>query len=407
MLIGFLVSILMLALVCLIFFLTNTPTQVERKEIVSFSIIIENGDNFDLLSTWLDDLNYSHFTFVLWEENEEDILNNSTRVNRLKQYGKIIPRRDYIQLETPSNRKAKIDDMIEKYNNSLGCIPKGIMAFIPDTYTCQYLLEKNFTYVQGYCFDQYSIDYMSMRGAWQLPYYADSFHVNIPNIHSSKGIIILPHVTWDFLESFRTSRELNLHPINLKRTFNNSVSREKQYFLELIDYTITGSNPFGIAFCQFEWNWILDKCYDDEVKDWLNTTIQTRPYEFWDFETIAQWFRANYQFTPCYNVDFVSPYSYERIEWYYDKKSRIARIGNEVVSYVDYTDQKADKYLTETGGIDWSKPWTDVNCIDTSLEFKIDAFGGGYLTHPCKTDPYNYTGDLSDFPSAYKSHSSQ
>ena len=147
--------------------LLNVPSgcsEVSRREIVALSMMIESDTRFDSLSVWLDDLNYSKFTFVLWEGAEDNILNNSTRVAKLEEYGEIIPRRCYIQEYTPSTRKAKIDAMITKYNDSLGYVPKGMMDYMPDTYTVQYLLERNFSYVQGYCFDQWVIDYMSDRG---------------------------------------------------------------------------------------------------------------------------------------------------------------------------------------------------------------------------------------------------
>lgn len=381
---------------------------VEHKEVVSFSVIFDwrnanTGFYFDKLACWLDELNYSEFTFVLWEEIEDDILNNSTRVDKLKQYGKIIPRRDYLQQLAPSERKTQIDNMISKYTSKLGLTPKGMMSFIPDTYTVQYLLQKNFTYVQGYCFDQYIIDYMSMRGGFQMPYYANPNHALIPS-NQMQGIVILPHSTWDWIESFRITHNMHLHPMNLIKLFNSDVTKAKNYFLSLIDYALNGSEPFGLAICQFEWEWCVDWGYDEHAKDWINTTINTRTYEFWDLETIAEWFKANYQFTPTYHIAFTSPYSNEQIEWSYDLNSRIARIGNKVVSYVDYAKQASDKFLTEAKRVNWAVPSSSSNCIDNSLEFKIDALGGGELRAPIKTDMYHYSGSLSDFPSHFYSN---
>lgn len=379
-----------------IFFMLKTRA---RKEIVSLSIMVENATVFNSLSTWLDDLSYSKFTFVLWEEAENDILNNATRISKLEQYGDIIPRRDYTQMSTPQQRKDAIDSMIAEYNSSLGYVPKGIMSFIPDTYTAQYLLSRNFSYIQGYCIDQFIIDYMTQRGGWQLPYYAHSSHALRPNT-SPRGLVILPHVTWDWLESFRIHHRLNTHPISVLQFFDN-VSQGKQYWLELIDYSLSGCDPFGYVGIQTEWAWIKSLGWDDEFSDWINTLVQNRTYDMWTFKETAEWLLQNYQFTPTYTVNFTSPYSEESIEWYYYLEGRVARIGNEVVSYVDYTNQVADKFIVERKGINWGIPPSDLNCIDNSLTFEIDALGGGELRLPVKTASVTYSGDLSHFRSWY------
>jgi hypothetical protein len=385
-------------------FLPYTQVQAQtKKEIVSFSIIFDyyqGSDYFDQLSSWLNSLDYHNFTFVLWEETENSILYNASRVNTLKEYGKIIPRRDYLQQFTPQQRKDAIDSMITKYNTTIGEIPKGLMSFIPDTYTSQYLLERNFTYIQGYCFDQYVIDFMTMRGAFQMPYYANPFHVNMPNTQS-RGIVILPHSLWDWIASFKISHNLHTHPHMIKTIFDEDVERAKDYFLKLIDYSLYGSEPFGYCTFQFEWNWIYAWNYTEYIKDWIQELL-SRDYTFMDFEEVAQWFRENYQLTPTYRINFISPYTNERIEWYYDTKIRVARIENQVVSFIDYTKQNPDKYLTKTQTIHWDQPQTDLNCIDTRLEFEIDALGGGYLRAPIKTQPYYYTGDLANFQLTYQ-----
>lgn len=384
--------------------LLNVPSgcsEVSRREIVALSMMIESDTRFDSLSVWLDDLNYSKFTFVLWEGVEDNILNNSTRVAKLEEYGEIIPRRCYIQEYTPRIRKAKIDAMITKYNDSLGYVPKGMMDYMPDTYTVQYLLERNFSYVQGYCFDQWVIDYMSDRGGWQLPYYANPFHVLCPNT-DLRGMVVLPHNIWDWVASFRVSQDINSHPLCLKWFFDGDVEKGKDYWLRLIDYSLSGCDPFGYVSVQVEWDFINTGNWVNETKDWFDTLITNRTdYDFWTFEETATWFTQNYQFTPEYSVNFVSPYSDVRMEWYYDLESRVARIGNEVVSYVDYTVQSPDKYITSNKGINWGVPPSDLNCLDNSLVFEVDALGGGYLRYPVKTDTVTFTGDLADFGSFY------
>lgn len=377
------------------------PIKAEKTKIVNFSVIIDSASNFDALMSWLDTLNFSDFTFVLWENCEDDILNNATRLNKLKQYGEIIPRIAYIQQKTPSERLSYIDQKLAKYNNSLGYMPMGIFDFIPDTFSAQYVYDKGLIYYQGYCFDSWTIDFMSMRGGFQMPYYASDIHILIPS--NQKSIVLLPHSTWDWISSFKYSQNIHLHPYNLiKRIFNDDVDKAKNYFLKLMDYTIMGSSPFGYAVFQFEWEWCYSEGITDNILDWINTTITTRPYSFWMFNKTAIWFRNTYTSTPTYRINFISPYLNERIEWYYDTESRIARIDNQVVSYVDYTEQNPDKFLTQNKLINWGIPSSDLNSIDISLKFKIDALGGASNRHPIKTDSYTYSGDLANFKTYYE-----
>ena len=388
-----------LVMICLVILFSIPNIKQYKKEIVVFSVMIEADIDFDYFLSWLKDLNYTHFTFVLWEEAEDNILNNATRVNALKNYGEIIPRRDYLQLSTPQERRNKIDEMVEKYNNSLGYTPKGIMSFIPDTFTVQYLLEKNFSYIQGYCFDQYVIDYMTMRGGWQMPYYANLSHVLVPN--SQKSIVVFPHLTWDWIESFRISHHLNTHPLNLKEFFDGDATKAKAYWLSLIDSSLSCSEPFGFAVCQFEWQWLCKEKWENVTKDWICTLVKTQNYAFLNFEETAEWFLTNYSSSPIYKIIFVSPYTGERIEWYYDNRNRIARIGSEIVSYVNYMNQTQDRYLNQIAQMNWGTTPSESNCIDYSLQFEIDALGGGYLRSPIKTATFTYKGDLSSFAKFY------
>lgn len=393
--------------ICLSNLRVHVTISVPRKEIVCFSIVVDNASEFDTLSTWLDDLNYSKFTFALWESEEDEILNNATRIAKLEEYGDIIPRRGYIQTKTPQQRKDTIDSMIAEYNSSLGYVPNGLHDFIPDTYTCQYLLSKGFSYVQGYCLDQWAIDYMSQMGGWQLPYFADPLHVLRPSSQPS-GIVVLPHNTWDWIDGLTVHLSVNSHVQNLMaHIFVGDNASAKDYWLKLMDYTLAGCDPLGYFCMQFEFDWVQKQGYADEAKDWISAVMENRTYDLMTFNETANWLSQNYKYTPVYTVDFQSPYSGERIEWYHDNKSRVARVGNKVVSYVDYTDQCADKYITEKKDIDWGLPHTlDLNCIDNSLMFTIDALGGGTWRHDPKTEAVTYSGRLSHFGQWYAtSHS--
>ncbi len=92
-------------MVCFVILFSTPNVNQHKKEIVVFSIMIEADIDFDYFLSWLEDLNYTHFTFILWEEAEASILNNATRVNALKNYGEIIPRRLPSAFHTAGTKK--------------------------------------------------------------------------------------------------------------------------------------------------------------------------------------------------------------------------------------------------------------------------------------------------------------
>jgi hypothetical protein len=378
---------------------TTTVAQPNQTNIVALSIIIDEASYFDQLAAWLRALNFKNFTFVVVEGATNDyILKNVTRLSVLEQYGKIIPRLSYSQGYEPDNRILNANFTLNEFTEALGYTPKGVMDFIPDTYTSQYLLTRGVEYYQGYCFDQYNIDLMTMRGGFQMPYYANASNVLCPS-RSTGGMVILPHSTWDWVASFTVSHNIQLHPVTLMNLkFDGGKSAVKSYFLEMIDETFAGSSPFGYVTVQFEWSWCCRDADTSQVLDWIRTLLSTRPsYNYWTFEEAANWFKANYDQTPTYRIEFTSPYDGEQIEWYYSLSSRVARMGNDVVSYVDYTDQQPDKYLNSYTPLSWKPSSNLPTVIDNSLQFKVDALGGGYLRAPVATSTFPYGGDLQFF----------
>lgn len=379
--------------------------QTSQTNIVSLSIIIDEPSYFDQLAAWLEALNFRNFTFAVEEGNTETyILGNATRVSFLEQYGKIIPAPSYMQALTPSDRILYANSTLNEFANALGYTPKGVMDFIPDTYTAQYLLTRGVEYYQGYCFDQYNIDFMTMRGGFQMPYYSSASNILCPST-SVGGMVVLPHSTWDWVASFTVSHNIQLHPMNLiDKIYTGSVAAAKAYFLSMIDNTFAGSSPFGYVTVQFEWTWCVVAGDTGNALDWIQSLLSTRPsYKYWNFEDAVNWFKMNYNQTPVYRIQFTSPYDGEKIEWYNDLSSRVARIGDNVVSYVDYSDQLPDKYLNSSATIIWLSPPNFTNGIDDSLAFKIDALGGGRLRAPVATQSVPYTGDLASFKAYYTS----
>jgi len=381
---------------------TSGESYSNHPNFISISVIIDKDKDFDDLWSWLESVNYTKFTFVICaDENEGYILDNSTRINILKQYGKLIPRLPYYQQYSPSNRERKINDTLDNYRAKVGYVPKGIMDFVPDTYSANYAMLKGVEYIQGYCFDQYAIDYVTERGGFQMPYYASPTHILVPSI-TSGGIVVLPHSTWDWVASFTVDHNLQTHVDNLMTIFHNNRTLAKNYFLSFIDNTFSGSQPFGFVNFQFEWSWTRDYNNTDVAKEWI-TTLMTEYSQFLvTYEEFVEWFKLNYPATPEYKIKFNSPYDNSNIEWYFSNESRVARIGDYVVSYVDYTKQLPDKYLNQIATINWLGNASDPkNCVDVSLTFNVDALGRGRLRHPPSSFPISYVGDLRNFSKYY------
>src|SRR3990170_244326 len=380
----------------------SQPNSVTPTKIVSLSIIIDEANHFDELADWLRDLNFRNFTFVVVEGTTNAyILENATRLNTLKQYGEIIPRLSFMQGYAPSNRILNANFTLNEFADALGYVPKGVMDFVPDTYTSQYLLTRGVEYYQGYCFDQYNVDRMTTRGGFQMPYYANQSNILCPS-QSTGGMVVLPHSTWDWSASFTVSHNLQLHPLNLMNMKYPGNQTAKAYVLSMLDDSLAGSSPFGYVTVQFEWSWLFQDGDVSQVLDWIRTLLSTRPsYRYLTFEDTVDWFRGNYEQTPTYRINFASPFDGTRIEWYYSLSGRVARVDEKVVSYVDYTRQQPDRYLESFTPLFWGSPSNSTNSLDNSLSFKIDALGGGALRATVSTEAVPFDGDLQYFETYY------
>jgi hypothetical protein len=382
----------------------GSVTASSGKNIICMSIILDQGfDDFDNLASWLSSVGYRNFTFAIDNLVEAYVLSNTNRVNTLKQYGKLVPRLATYQQYAPATRQSLVDSELANFTSEVGYMPSGVFDFIPDTLTANYLLTKGVEYYQGYCFDQYAVDYMSERGGWQMPYYASSANILVPS-STDEGMVVLPHSTWDWVSSFTSQllagQNLQLHPLNLiNKIYGNNSSAAKNYFMSMISNTFAGSQPFGFVNFQFEWSTTESAGDLDAVKEWITALNSTYPNDLWTYEGLVTWFKSMYASTPTYRINFTSPYDGQNIEWYYDTTKRVARINGEVVSYVNYSSQYLDKYLTQRAAFSWQGSSTDPsNCVDDSLIILIDALGGGYLRArgiACEAVPYS--GDLAKF----------
>jgi len=370
-----------------------TVSGITRKDFVSLSIAIDADSGFDDLNTRLTALDFHNFTFIIWYNSAWTyILMNSTRVDILKSFGVLIPMFSYPQVYYPIDRKAWLDAAFANFLTYVGYIPRGFMSFCPDTYMNQYAYDAyNCTYVQGYCFDQYHVDAMTERGGWQLPYYSSVSHVLKPS--DAKGLVVFPHVTWDWLDSFMLGHWYNTHIQNLMYIFGYNLTSAKDYFVNLIDNSVTSCSPFGFVSVQWEWVWMSSYGYQEHVFDWFETILENPLYTFWTYQDIAEWFLTNYEANPVYRVSFTSPHSQNTVEWYWNTQKRVCRYGGRVMSYLDYSIPNNDKYRTTKqvlaeGDVDL----TLYNCI------KIDALGGGDLRFEGVGDGQIYSGDLALFP---------
>jgi hypothetical protein len=156
---------------CLGLSLFAYPVSVDaNNNFVSLSLIMDtpsvwNETYYTKLCSFLSNIGYKNWTFCVWDTAFNIWIDNTTRLNKLKEYGVLIPRLAYMQLKNPSDRLTYVDGVFDNWSSKVGYYPSGVFDYIPDTYTANYIYDKyNCTFYQGYCFDQYRVDYMSMRG---------------------------------------------------------------------------------------------------------------------------------------------------------------------------------------------------------------------------------------------------
>jgi hypothetical protein len=385
---------------------SQVPLQsTVQPKYVSLLLILDQPEYADPLIAWLHDLGFRNFTFAVvdnqwYGQNMSGYwLLNKTRLDALESYGVLIPQTFMMQQYSLDQRRAIIDGLINEWVNVVGYAPKGFFDFQPDTYTVNYCESKGFEYVTGYCFDQYSIDWMTERGGWQLPYYASENHVLVPN-NVNGGIVVYPHQVWDWVSSFTVSHNLHTHILSLIDFFNGDVPTAKDYFLNLIDESLAGQEPFAFASIQFEWVEHYSNNVQDSLEDWIQTLLSTRSYNFWTLQDITAAFKSEYASTPTYTVNFRSPYDNESIEWFYSQNKRVARVNGEVVSYINYGEQAPDRFLNDTfqPDLNFSLSKNPENCIDDSLNFTIDGLGGGEYRAPVRDNGTVYNGTLANYP---------
>ena len=390
---------LLLGVLSLTFFLSLNleSTLMTKERIVTMVILLDfNTMEYDSFHNWFQGLE-SNYTFVLlhWESL------NSTQINWLQSQAELIPCISRSQIYNTAVRASKTDTLLNNWNATFGSYPKGIFSFQPDTYLVNYTnTNYGVEYWQGYCFDQYVIDRFTERGGWQLPYYAREDHVLVPN-NVSGGVVIYPHLTWDWIDSFTLDHEYSTHPLQ-RLVDDNDIST---YVLNLITTTLDTTDPFGYATFMFEYGWVESKNKLWIAEGIIKGLTSDLKIQSLTLEDCNNWFTSTYTTTPTYRVKFSSPNSGKSIEWYYSTSYRVARADSQVVSFIDYENQESEIYLIETANINTEEQETIDNDIDNSLTFIIDALGGAGNRAPIKTNGVQYppSEDLADFPTYYYS----
>jgi len=373
--------------------------------------IMVSPTTYDAFVSWITPFtaNFHNFTIIveLDNDNYDWFLHNSTRVNFLTSIGEVIPdiSADFIIQFTPATRLDYLNFTIDQWiNSSIGSPPQGIFMYQPDTYFINAAEQRGIKYVMGYCFDQYQVDYMTMRGGWQLPYYASSINALMPENTSKGGIVVLPWLTWDWIDSFTLSH------LYESECMVRPASNVTDYVIKLVESSASSSSPLGYSSFGFDFNWYYNQYIVNNnpsinyTATVLTSLLSNDTYQKYSGGNFTTWFKNKYSTTPAYHVIFVSPNSGETVEWYYDTQSRIARLDKTVVSYVDYTNQQKDKYLTNVAKINFSMPISNTNSVDNSLQFSVDALGGGKYRAPVVSNGISYSGMLSDFPEYYHPH---
>jgi hypothetical protein len=398
--------LLVLSLLAFPIAIPNTNANGNTR-IVNISIIIDvvvSGE-VDRSLAFLQQSEYHKWNIILTQGLVDDgYMNNSTFVDALKQYGELVPGYWDVQSLTQEQRITMANNTIHIWEDKVGYKPVGFFMFQPDTYLANWLYTQGVFYVQGYCLDQYAIDWMSMRGGWQMPYYASDTHILVPKV-AGQGIVVFPHLTWDLIDSFEIDHQYDSNEVDAYVVSNNNYTAEKNYVLQLMKNIFADSSPFGYFTAEneiFGWGGQFNDNTPINHTDFYHSIIseaQSLGANLETYNETVHWFRANFPSNPTYDVKFVSPNSGKTAEWYWSPYYRITRYdGDQVVGYVKYRMQGNDPYLTAVAPPLTGSPHDPSKCVDYSLNFTIDDFGHGNYRAPPQGDRVNYTGALEDFP---------
>lgn len=403
-------SLLLVGIVCLTCAHTYMVQAENPKHLsVTISLIIDYKEP-DKTLVFLEKFNYSKWSIVLSTGLiDQGVLHNVTFVRKITRYGELLPGLWMAQTHDNSWKQQTVDRFIQEWQIYLGYKPYGFFMWQPDTYIANYLYSQGIKYLQGYCFDQYALDWMSMRGGWQQPYYASEQHVLVP-ASQGRGIVVLPHVIWDWRDSLELNHQYNSQPVDVWNMHNQNYVASRDYVLELMNATLEGTEPYAYFTSQNEiFGW--DGRFNDENvlnhTDFFKSIVRNAEKlgaTLEMFNETTAWFNRNYIRNPTYTIKMVSPHSKRVSEWFWNSHCRITRYDDEhIVGYVEYETQKSDPYLTNVASPNFTGPrdilaYQPDNCVDTSLTFTIDSYGNGEYRAPSQNNGRYFTRPLAFYP---------
>ena len=352
--------------------LIQTPhVMAEKNKILNLGFILDfKPEESPAFIEFIEDLPHiDKYNFIIYEWR---LLENSTFVKFLMSRGEILPFFSYPQLKPPRERMEYLDHYLHEFKRMVGVYPNGSFMFQPDTFSVEYMRGKyGMRYVAGYCFDQLLVDYMSMVGGWQAPYYSNTSNVLVPS-RSGRGLIIFPHTTWDWIGRYR-DHHYNMHPQNAYLAFEKDEQKALDYMKRLALETLDSLEPFGYIAVTFEFKALITNYgildMTREYCRWLVSESKAIPMTF---SNAADWFMGAYPSNPEYRITFTSPSTAQTVTWIFNEYMRIAVIDGKVVNFIDYRKQPPDPFLRVAARIDPSRPSSKTNVIDTSLRAEID-----------------------------------
>lgn len=369
-----------------------------KSKIVNIGLIFYNPEvkRSEEIINWVSQFNFNKWNFIC----EAGLTRNQTLIDFFRSHGNIVglPTIPFNQgIVPPQERTERFDSMYNSFL-SVGIKLDGFFLFQADTLTLNRAYDKGMSFYAGYCFEQYAIDHMTMRGGWQLPYYHSHEHALKP-AKDNKGLVVFPHLTWDWISSLTVSHELNTHILNAYDICDRNQTRTLEYVKGLIDANLNMVEPFGYATVMFEWDWLMSLGLGDFAANFLRMLIDEYSSYAQTYQETTEWFRAKYLKTPTYHFKFESNFDGQQIEWYYDLNCRIAKVGNKIKSYIEFQGQidvwRNHYWLVEEENINPNDP---ANCADYSLSFLIDDLGGGNFRSVAKGGSVAYDRDLESFP---------
>lgn len=373
-------SLLLIVLTTFIAVHFHFTHQVSRREIVNVGIIIEDSSvgAYNDLAGFIDTLPiFTKYDFYLKYDDAKDVYSNSTWIAFLTSKGKIIPTLGWTQLHDHAWRRNLVDEVFEKHKNATGSYPRGFADFQPDTYIANYARQTyNITFIGMQIFEQWMIDWMTSLGNWQCPYYARENNVLLPS-EKGKGIVMLPHLTWDWICRNTKNHQWSSHPEGLY-TVSNNENEMLDYLKSLCRKTVENMEPFGFFVTMFE-N-VCSHAYNNYYRSWYEWLL-SQDFDYMTCDEIADYLNENFDETPTYTIEYTpSEITGETrsIEWFFNKDYRIARLSNNYVcNFIDYTkNQTYDQYLDSIGSISTSSSPSKANCIWYSVYYTIDDWRG-------------------------------